>query len=299
MENILNKYCQYLVVERGLSLNSIQSYSRDIKQFIGYLKDRNIDNFNDVKKEDIELFLKDNMKKMEASSCRRKMVSIKGLFEYMINEDIIEKDVTSSLESIKMEKKIPNIISINQIKKIFDVIPYEGMGLRDLAMFEVIYGAGLRVSELINLEVSNLYLKENLIKCYGKGSKERMVPLNIEACRCLIDYFNEVRVELINKPGSDKKYVFLNKYGKKMSRQAFNDMVNKYATQAGIDIKIHPHIFRHSFATHLLDNGADLRIIQSLLGHSDISTTQIYTHVSNKKLKENYDKFHHQVNNSL
>jgi len=299
MENILNKYIQYLMIERGLSINSVKSYSIDIRQFIAYLKDKNIYSFDVVSKDDINAYLSKNMKDKEASSCRRKMVSIKGLFEYMFNNDILSEDITSSLESIRVEKKLPDVLSIDEIKDMLSVIPSDGMGLRDLAMFEVIYGAGLRVSELINLKVSDLYLKENLIKVYGKGSKERMVPLNIDACYCLIDYFNKVRINLIDISGSDKRYVFLNKYGKKISRQAFNQMVDKYASKAGIRKKVHPHIFRHSFATHLLENGADLRIIQSLLGHSDIATTQIYTHVSSASLKENYDKFHQQIENSL
>ena len=299
MKNILNKYCQYLMVEKGLSINSVKSYSIDINQFIEYLNSININSFNDVDKNIISSYLKLNMKDKEASSCRRKMVSIKGIFNYMVNEDILDKDVTSSLESIKTEKKLPSVLNIDEIEKILSVIPKDNMGLRDLAMFEVIYGAGLRVSELINLKVNDLYLKENLIKVYGKGSKERMVPLNIEACYCLIDYFNKTRIELIKIPGSDTKFVFLNKYGKKISRQAFNQMINKYAKIAGINKEIHPHTFRHSFATHLLENGANLRIIQSLLGHSDIATTQIYTHVSSKALKENYDKFHQQVESSL
>ena len=286
MENILNKYIQYLMIERGLSINSVKSYSIDLKQFIAFLKDNNISSFNDVTKDHISSYLSKNMKEKEASSCRRKMVSIKGLFEYMFDNDILKDDITSSLESIRVEKKLPSVLNVEEIKSLLSVIPSDGMGLRDLAMFEVIYGAGLRVSELINLKVSDLYLKENLIKVYGKGSKERMVPLNIDACYCLIDYFN-------------KRYVFLNKYGKKISRQAFNQMVDKYAIKAGISKKVHPHIFRHSFATHLLENGADLRIIQSLLGHSDIATTQVYTHVSTASLKENYDKFHQQIDNSL
>ncbi len=235
------------------------------------------------------------MKINEASSCRRKLVSIKGIFEYMVDEDIISNDFTSSIDSIKMERKLPEVLSINEIERLFSFIDDK----RDKAMFEVIYGAGLRVSELINLKVSDLYLKENLIKVYGKGSKERLVPLNLEACICLIEYFNEVRYLLLNKPGCDKRYVFLNKSGKKISRQAFNQMVDKYALKADIRKKVHPHTFRHSFATHMLENGADLRVIQSLLGHSDISTTQIYTHVSSSTLKENYDKFHAQIENSL
>ena len=157
---------------------------------------------------------------------------------------------------------------------------------------EVIYGAGLRVSELINLKVSDLYLKENLIKVYGKGSKERMVPLNLGACICLIEYFNDVRSKLITKPGCDKKYVFLNKFGRKISRQAFNQMVDKYALKANITKNVHPHIFRHTYATNLLNNGADLRVIQELLGHSSIMTTQIYTHLAKEEIGNIYKISH-------
>lgn len=299
MDNILNKYRQYLMLEKGLSINSVSSYTRDIKQFMMYLNDVNISSFKCVNKDHIMDYLSFIMKYNEASSCRRKLVSIKGLFQYMLDEDLIENDFISSIDSIKVEKKLPEVLNISEVEKLLTSIPASSIGLRDKAMFEVIYGAGLRVSELINLKVSDLYLKESLIKVYGKGSKERMVPLNLNACICLVEYFNEVRSLLISKPGCDKKYVFLNKNGKRISRQAFNQMVDKYAIKAGITKKVHPHTFRHSFATHMLENGADLRIIQSLLGHSDISTTQIYTHVSSKSLKENYDKFHEQIENSL
>ena len=299
MDNILNKYRQYLMLEKGLSINSVSSYTRDIRQFMVYLKGINVSSFDSVNKEHIMDYLSSIMKCNEPSSCRRKLVSIKGIFEYMLDEDLIENDFISSIDSIKVEKKLPEVLNIDEIERLFSVIPSSFMGLRDKAMFEVIYGAGLRVSELINLKVSDLYLKESLIKVYGKGSKERMVPLNLDACICLVDYFNDVRSKLIALPGCDKKFVFLNKNGRKISRQAFNQMVDKYAQKAGITKKVHPHTFRHSFATHLLENGADLRIIQSLLGHSDISTTQIYTHVSSASLKENYDKFHEQIENSL
>ena len=295
MDNILNKYKQYLLLERGLSINSVSSYSRDISQFMSYLKGINISSFNDVNKSMVMDYIALIMKENEASSCRRKLVSIKGIFEYMVDEDIIKNDFISSIDSIKMERKLPDVLNVSEIERLLSVIDDK----RDKAMFEVIYGAGLRVSELINLKVSDLYLKENLIKVYGKGSKERMVPLNLGACICLIEYFNDVRSKLITKPGCDKKYVFLNKFGRKISRQAFNQMVDKYALKANITKNVHPHIFRHSFATHMLENGADLRVIQSLLGHSDIATTQIYTHVSSASLKENYDKFHEQINSSL
>ena len=299
MDNILNKYRQYLMLEKGLSINSVSSYTRDIRQFMVYLKGINVSSFDSVNKEHIMDYLSSIMKCNEPSSCRRKLVSIKGIFEYMLDEDLIENDFISSIDSIKVEKKLPEVLNIDEIERLFSVIPSSFMGLRDKAMFEVIYGAGLRVSELINLKVSDLYLKESLIKVYGKGSKERMVPLNLDACICLVDYFNDVRSKLIALPGCDKKFVFLNKNGRKISRQAFNQMVDKYAQKAGITKKVHPHTFRHSFATHLLENGADLRIIQSLLGHTDPSSTPLYTHVSSASLKENYDKFHEQIENSL
>lgn len=268
---------------------TINSYSEDIYKYLEYMESKNISNALDISYNNLLDYLKyldDN--KYEVSSVARKIVSIKAFHKYL-SENYKVIDISTKINTPKFYRKLPNILTIEEVDNLLDIKLDTPFDYRNKAMLELMYSSGLRVSELINLELSDIDLNNNYVRCFGKGSKERIVPIGEYSSKYLSIYINEYRDSM--KKGYYTEKIFLNNHGKEMTRQGFFKIIKKIAKDKDINKNITPHMLRHSFATHLLNNGADLRTIQEMLGHSSISTTQIYTNVTNDILKENYDLY--------
>ncbi len=292
MDQLLDSFLTYLTVEKGLSKNTLESYGRDVRKFLLFLEEGQIKTIQEIKYENILDFLS-HFKKQGFSDTTtvRTIVSIKQFFKYLLLEKIIKEDPTSQIRTPKMKKSIPGVISLEDVERVL-ASPNESTpeGIRDLAMLEVLYATGIRVSELIWLKLNEVNFEMGFVIVYGKGSKERIVPIGKQAQEKLRTYMELSRPLLLKS--RDSKELFVTRRGKAMTRQGFWKLIKNYALKAGITKQISPHTMRHSFATHLLERGADLRTIQIMLGHSDISTTQIYTHVENERLKEIHKKYH-------
>ena len=287
----INEYRQYLIVEKGLSKNTIIAYISDLKKFSIYLDDSfQINKIEELSKEHIRLYLKELGKTNTSASITRKLVSLRMFFNFLIKEKIIDVNIISDFDLPKINKKLPVILSTTEMQEILETIKInDHISCRNRCMLELMYASGLRVSELINLNVSSINLYMGYIKVIGKGDKERIVPIG-EIAKTILDiYLNQYRDKFIKKESS---LLFFNNHGNKLSREEFYIILKQVINKTSINKKISPHTIRHSFATHLLENGADLRSIQELLGHSDISTTTIYTHISNQKIKNEYQQFH-------
>jgi len=292
MESYVAEFINYLAVERGLAQNTLESYGRDLRQFQNYLDNAKLDLMTASNHNTIMNYLSNLQAKGRAvSTISRNLAAIKSFYQYLVRERYLEKDPAVNLESPKLEKKLPRILTIAEVEELLrQPNPNTPTGLRDKAMLELLYATGIRVSELISLNISDANLEMGYIKCYGKGSKERIVPLGSIAAKCVHEYINRGRPKLVRT--YDEAALFVNHHGNRLTRQGFWKIIKKYALEANITKEITPHTLRHSFATHLLENGADLRSVQEMLGHADISTTQIYTHVTKNRLKEVYDKTH-------
>ncbi len=292
MEGYVNEFIQYLAVERGLAQNTLESYGRDLRQYQTYLQNGHMDFIKDSNRSTILAYLNNlQIKGRAVSTISRNLAAIKSFYQYLVRERYLEKDPAAHLESPKLEKKLPKILTISEVEELLkQPNTFLPTGLRDKAMLELLYATGIRVSELISLNISDINLDMGYIKCYGKGAKERIVPLGSIAARCVQDYIGKGRPKLVRT--YEEAALFVNHHGNRLTRQGFWKIIKKYAQEASINKEITPHTLRHSFATHLLENGADLRSVQEMLGHADISTTQIYTHVTKNRLKEVYDKAH-------
>lgn len=292
MDRYLDSFLSYLAIEKGLSKNTLESYGRDVGKFLVYLEEIKVNSVRDIKYENILDFLTILKKHGYTDTTTvRTIVSIKQFFKYLLIEKILRDDPASLIQTPKMKKSIPGVISLNEVEKILNS-PNESTpeGIRDLAMLELLYATGIRVSELINLKQNEVNFEMGFIIVYGKGSKERIVPMGGQAQEKLKIYMENSRTNLLKQ--REAKELFVTRRGKGMSRQGFWKLIKTYALKSNISKPISPHTLRHSFATHLLERGADLRTIQIMLGHSDISTTQIYTHVESERLKEIHKKYH-------
>lgn len=268
---------------------TVNSYSEDIYKYLEYMESKNISSALDISYNNLLDYLKyldDN--KYEVSSVARKIVSIKAFHKYL-SENYNVVDISTKINTPRFYRKLPNILTIEEVDNLLDIKLDTPFDYRNKAMLELMYSSGLRVSELINLELSDIDLNNNYVRSFGKGSKERIVPIGEYSSKYLSIYINEYRDSM--KKGYYTEKIFLNNHGKEMTRQGFFKIIKKIAKDKDINKNITPHMLRHSFATHLLNNGADLRTIQEMLGHSSISTTQIYTNVTNEILKENYDLY--------
>ncbi len=292
MEGYVTEFINYLAVERGLAQNTLESYGRDLRQFQSYLQNIQIDSIKDSNRNTILTYLNTLQTKGKAvSTISRNLAAIKSFYQYLVRQRYLENDPAANMESPKLEKKLPKILSIQEVEELLkQPIHTVPTGLRDKAMLELLYATGIRVSELIALNISDINLEMGYIKCCGKGSKERIVPLGSIAAKCVQEYTNKGRSKLVRT--YEESALFVNHHGNRLTRQGFWKIIKKYAHEAHIVKDITPHTLRHSFATHLLENGADLRSVQEMLGHADISTTQIYTHVTKNPLKDVYDKTH-------
>lgn len=268
---------------------TVNSYSEDIYKYLEYMESKNISSALDISYNNLLDYLKyldDN--KYEVSSVARKIVSIKAFHKYL-SENYNVIDISTKINTPRFYRKLPNILTIEEVDNLLDIKLDTPFDYRNKAMLELMYSSGLRVSELINLELSDIDLNNNYVRCFGKGSKERIVPIGEYSSKYLSIYINEYRDSMKKDYYTEK--IFLNNHGKEMTRQGFFKIIKRIAKDKDINKNITPHMLRHSFATHLLNNGADLRTIQEMLGHSSISTTQIYTNVTNDILKENYDLY--------
>jgi integrase/recombinase XerD len=289
----IKKYENYLKIERGLSKNSITNYLFDINSIIKYYKiDIEIMNTKDIDSDQIQSFIYEEAKYKSSHSMARRISGLKSFFNYLIFEKIRSDDPTDLIEAPKIGRKLPEVLSISEVEKILTAIDLShAQGQRNKAIVETLYGSGLRVSELINLNLSNLFFKEDIIKVIGKGNKQRLVPMGEYAKKQIQIYIDCFRS--INKiHPSYEDVLFLNQNGKRLTRAMIFTLIKKYSLEAKILKKVSPHTLRHSFATHLLENGADLRTIQVMMGHESITTTEIYTHMDTKYLKSVMKNFH-------
>lgn len=292
MNELIERFLDYLSVERGLAKNTIFSYRRDLNKFADYLNKNNIGDAKDVTKKTImDFMLAQRDAGLSTNSVSRNLVAIKTFFRFLVGEDILKDDITQVIDSPKIWRHIPEVLSLDEVDKLLtkpDLRTW--VGIRDRAGLELMYATGMRVSEIVNLNINDVNLDAGFVKCMGKGSRERIVPIGRKAYRAVERYLKNVRQKLIRS--SDEKGLLITRLGKKMSRQMFWKIIKKYTRLARIKKEIKPHTLRHSFATHLLERGADLRIVQEMLGHVNISTTQIYTHINKERLKAIHHKYH-------
>lgn len=292
MDQYVDQFLNFLRVERGLSPQTLEAYGRDLVKFIKFLKENSIHEPRKVTRRDILDFLTFlHSKKLNSKTINRNLVSVRRCFKFLRQENFIASNPTDDVEGPRTWRKIPEVLSIREVDQLLAVPSGDApLSIRDAAMLELLYATGLRISELVGLTLNSLNLQVGIVKAYGKGRKERIVPVSDTAMDRLRIYLDKSRGRLLGEGTSDA--LFLNRRGKSMSRQGFWKILKGYAIKAGIRKNISPHKLRHSFATHLLERGADLRSVQMMLGHADISTTQIYTHVNKARLKEIHEKFH-------
>jgi len=289
-EDALRLFLEYLAVEKGLSANTIQSYARDIRKLGDVLKARKLSLAKITEDTLVRFIHRESQGGLSARSLARLISALRSFFRFLVLSGFLKKDPTSQLTTPSTWLALPKFLTVGEVETLLQA-PDEkkARGVRDRAMLEVLYGAGLRVSELATLRLAEINLEDGFLVCRGKGGKERIVPLGRSACGAVRRYLDEVR-PLVDPGGRED--LFLSRRGGPFTRQGIWKLLRQYAGKAGLSAKISPHVLRHSFATHLLERGADLRSVQLMLGHSQITTTQIYTHVSRERLRRVYDKFH-------
>lgn len=292
MEKILEEFIYYLSVERGLSENTLVSYRFDLGAYLSFCRDQQIKVIVNTSRNTVMSYLfRLQLEGRSPSTISRHLAALKSFYRYLFREGVLGADFALDLESPKLAQKLPRILSMSEVDILLAQPGLsEPAGLRDKAMLELLYATGLRVTELVSLNVENVNLENRIVRCAGKGSKERIVPFGDVAGRFLEEYMACGRNKLTGT--GVVSALFVNRQGQRLSRQGFWKILKKYALKAGISREITPHTLRHSFATHLLENGADLRSVQEMLGHADVSTTQIYTHLTGGRLKEVYSKTH-------
>lgn len=288
MHQWIVRFVEYLSVERGLSSNTLESYQRDLHAFCIYQQSIGKQDVVEVRQTDIVSFLGYLHRSGRANATvSRNLASIRSFFQYLYREQVIHSNPTLHVETPKIEKRLPKVLTVDEIERLLEAPDrVSPSGTRDRAMLELLYATGIRVSELVSIQLGDVNLAAGFLKCMGKGSKERIIPIG-EIAQHALDTYLRLGRNLFTKNSSCES-LFLNHHGAQMSRQGFWKILKKYAQTAGILKDITPHTLRHSFATHLLERGADLRAVQEMLGHADISTTQIYTHVTRGRLKEVY-----------
>ena len=292
LDLLADRYLNYLAFEKGLSQKTIESYSSDLSRHLKFLRQKKIENIVDA---DTPLILKHLIALRDAGlgsrSCARHLVTLRGFYRFLVQEKVLDYDPSRLIDLPKSGLKLPDVLSVEEIELLLKV-PDTGtpLGKRNAAMLELLYAAGLRVSELVNLKFLDVNLEACFVRVLGKGSKERVVPFGVHAKKKIEDYIKTARPSLLKDHTS--RYLFVARAGKPMTRQGFWKVLKQYVQRSGIRKKITPHSIRHSFASHLLEGGADLRTVQVMLGHVDISTTQIYTHVAREHLRKIHEKYH-------
>ena len=292
MHELLDTYMDYLTIEKGLSANSITAYGTDLASYINYLSDNGIKDLDNADPTAILGWLVYLTRQgLSAKSRARHLISIRGFYKYLTAEKLISTNPLKDIDIPKTGRHLPGVISVNEVEALLNACDVTTpKGQRNLAMMEIMYGAGLRVSELVFLKVVDVNLDAGLVRVMGKGAKERIVPIGSKAKDAASLWLDQGRPKELKQLSSD--FLFIARAGKPMTRQAFWKIIKKYALAAGIGRPVSPHTLRHSFATHLIEGGADLRSVQTMLGHSDISTTQIYTHISRDYLIKMHHEYH-------
>lgn len=288
---LLDTFIDHLWLEDGLSRNTLESYRLDLQQFSDWLKRKTDKSLVQVEQTDIQQYLAVKFPTSKPRSISRLIASLRRFYRYALRENRVAADPTLQIDSPKLPRSLPKSLTEEDVEALLAAPNVnQPLGLRDRAMFEILYASGLRVSELVNLKVTEVSLNEGVIRVTGKGSKTRLVPMGEEAVDWVARYLKEARPEIMQKRLSDS--LFVTQRASAMTRQAFWHLIKRHAVQAGIKKPLSPHVLRHAFATHLLNHGADLRVVQMLLGHADISTTQIYTHVARERLKQLHAQHH-------
>ncbi|KQL57889.1 recombinase XerD [Alkalicoccobacillus plakortidis] len=293
LQKDVHQFVHFIKVEKGLSPNTLESYGRDLKQYVHYLQQENVEAFSDVTHHTIQSFLYElKLQDKSAATLARILTSVRSLHGFLYREQFTSSDPSSLIESPKKEKRLPDFLSADEVELLLQhqTIGSVPLELRNTAMLELLYASGLRVTELTSLELDHVHLAMGFLRVIGKGNKERIVPLGSQASKALTAYLESGRQQLLKK--QRHAYLFVNHYGRPLTRQGFWKILKQRAKQVNIKKSFSPHTLRHSFATHLLENGADLRSVQEMLGHADISTTQIYTHVTKTRMKDVYLKHH-------
>ena len=292
MKELIDTFLNYLSVERGLANNTIIAYREDLNNYLGFIEKSHIEALAKISKDNITAFMlsqRDNG--IAPNSVARRLAAIRMFHRFLARERILKTDPSTLIDSPKLWKRIPDTLSVNEVEALIaQPNVHETQGVRDKAILETLYATGMRVSEAVNLKKDNVNLDIGFLRCIGKGNKERIVPLGKKAIATINRYLQVSRPKFLKDKTSE--FLFLSRSGKKISRQSFWKLIKKYAKLARIKKPIKPHTLRHSFATHLLEHGADLRSVQEMLGHSDISTTQIYTHINKDRLKSVHKQFH-------
>ncbi|GGJ10537.1 site-specific tyrosine recombinase XerD [Paenibacillus hunanensis] len=297
MKEYLEQFIRYLTEEKGLSRNTLESYHRDLSQFIEFAHQRDIMMPDQIRKTHIALFLGEMRLIGRASSTITRMtVSLRSFCQYLVREGIIQQDPSIHMEAPKAEKRLPQVMSVGEVEQLLDAPDkHTAQGRRDRAMLELLYATGIRVSELISVNVDDVRLDLKFLRCASNSGKERIIPITGVTVKRIAEYVQDGRAQLVRER-TDEIALFVNQLGTRLTRQGFWKIIKKYAREAGIEADITPHTLRHSFAAHLLENGADLRSVQEMLGHADISTTQIYTRISKKNMKDVYEAHHPRAN---
>jgi integrase/recombinase XerD len=292
LDILVDQYINYLVFEKGLSEKTIESYTSDLSKYLAFLKEKRV---KDITQADTPIILKHLIALRESGlgskSCARHLITLRGFYKFLAQEKILEFDPAKLIDLPKSGLKLPDVLSVSEVSLLLNIPDSNTLlGKRNSAMLELLYAAGLRVSELVNLKFLDVNLEACFVRVMGKGSKERIVPFGLYAKNKIDDYINNSRPLLLKNHIS--KHLFVARAGKPMTRQGFWKLLKQYVKQAGIKKKVTPHSLRHSFASHLLEGGADLRTVQVMLGHVDISSTQIYTHVARDHLRQIHEKYH-------
>ena len=298
MKEDIDNFLNYIVVEKGFSANTAEAYRNDLNQLVSFVEEETAKRslipqwawFDQQMMRGFLLNLKE--RGYAATTQARKVAAVKSFFDFMVTEGKVAKDPTEHVETPKVGKTLPKAISVSQARLLLEQ-PYKlstPEAARDRAMLELLYATGMRVSELVSLDLGDIDVREGFVRCFGKGRKERLLPIHQKAIRVIVEYLEKTRPRLAH--GSEQKAVFLNRRGERLTRQGFWQKIKEYARLAGLDAVITPHTLRHSFATHMLGGGADLRSVQELLGHANISTTQVYTHLTSDHVRRSYEKSH-------
>jgi len=292
MQEVFNKYINYLEAERNMSAYTVRNYTADLLDFFNFLRDNGISSLKEVDRLTLRNYLSHLMKQgLVKASIARKLSAIRSFYRYLLREGMMSTSPAATTSSPKLDKRLPSFLTIEEVRRLLEAPGLSTpQGQRDRALLELLYASGLRVSELVGLNLEQVNLETHEIRVWGKGAKERVVLMGKPAAEALATYIGEGRVKLLG--GKRSAALLVNRYGGRLNERRVQIILGKYARVAGIDKRVHPHMLRHTFATHMLDGGADLRVVQELLGHADLSSTQIYTHVTKSQAKKVYLSAH-------